>query len=220
MAIKGKKKSGSRGSQARRRPAPAPRVVTTRGAHTPWYQTAGGRVAGAIVVVALLAGAGTAIAQVNAAGDRREARQDALNEFTRAVDGLRQDLGGPVSAMGAVARTPSKKVLETLNEDATGWVKDINDLRQDDQSLQGPDGLTSLPALFDQAVGLYANAATSYQVVTSIDEEQRGEILATAQYQLGSAGGVWQAGVGILDEARAEEGLDPSGLSPPSAAAP
>ena len=171
------------------------------------------------MVVALLAGAGTAIAQVNAAGDRREARQDALNEFTRALDGLRQDLGGPVSAMGAVARTPSKKVLETLNEDATGWVKDINDVRQD-QGLQAPEGLTSLPALFDQAVGLYANAATSYQVVTSIDEEQRGEILATAQYQLGSAGGVWQAGVGILDEARAEEGLDPSGIGPPNAAVP
>jgi hypothetical protein len=118
-----------------------------------------------------------------------------------------------------VARTPSKKVLETLNEDATGWVKDINDVRQD-QGLQAPEGLTSLPALFDQAVGLYANAATSYQVVTSIDEEQRGEILATAQYQLGSAGGVWQAGVGILDEARAEEGLDPSGIGPPNAAVP
>ena len=220
MAIKGKKKSGSRGSQARRRPATAPRVITARRTYTPWYQTAAGRVAAAIVVVALLAGVGTAIAQINAAGDRRDARQDALNEFTRTIDGLRLDLGSPVSQMASVARTPSKEVLKTLTKDATGWVKAINDVKDETKGLQGPEGLTSLPALFDQAIGLYANAATSYQVVPGLPEGDRAELLATAQYQLGSAGGVWQAGVGILDEARAEEGLDPSGLSPPGAPVP
>jgi hypothetical protein len=220
MAIKGKKKSGSRGSQARRRPATAPRVMTARQTHTPWYQTAAGRVVAAIVIVALLAGVGTVIAQVNAAGDRRSERQEALTEFTRTIEGLQQDLGGTVAEMAGVARTPSKKVLETLKDDATGWVKAVNDVRSETQGLQGPEGLASLPALFDQAVGLYAQAATMYQIVPGLDDDDRVELLSTATYQLGAAAGVWQAGVGILDEARAEDGLDPSGIAPPNAAIP
>lgn len=222
MAIKGKKKSGSRGSQARRRPATAPRVITSRQTHTPWYQTAAGRVIAAIVVVALLVGAGVAIAQVSASSDRRAERQEALNEFTRAIENLGGDLGVPVSEMGAVARTPSKKVLNTLEEDATGWVKDIRDIREANQGLRAPEGLTSLPALFDQAVGLYGNAATSYQIVAGMEDvpEQRIEVMASAQYELGSAGGVWQGAVGVLDEARAEEGLEPSGIAPPNAVVP
>lgn len=176
----------------------------------------------AIVVVALLVGAGVAIAQVNASSDRRAERQEALNEFTRAIENLGGDLGVPVSEMGAVARTPSKKVLNTLEEDATGWVKDIRDIREANQGLQAPEGLTSLPALFDQAVGLYGNAATSYQIVAGMEDvpEQRIEVMASAQYELGSAGGVWQGAVGVLDEARAEEGLEPSGIAPPNAVVP
>ena len=42
MALKGKKKSQSRGSEGRRHPAAAPRAVYSSRAHEPWYRTATG----------------------------------------------------------------------------------------------------------------------------------------------------------------------------------
>ncbi|MDQ3957514.1 MAG: hypothetical protein M3273_04245, partial [Actinomycetota bacterium] len=54
MAIKGKKKSQSRGSQGLRRPAAAPRPVYTGRRHTPWYKTTEGRLIGGILAAALI----------------------------------------------------------------------------------------------------------------------------------------------------------------------
>ncbi|MFN2389188.1 MAG: hypothetical protein ABR575_06220, partial [Actinomycetota bacterium] len=55
MAIKGKKKSQSRGSQGQRRPAAAPRPTYAPRRATRWYQTPAGRLA-AITLGLLLLG--------------------------------------------------------------------------------------------------------------------------------------------------------------------
>ena len=54
MAIKGKKKSQSRGSQGQRRPAAAPRPVYTGRRHTPWYKTTEGRLIGGMLIAVVV----------------------------------------------------------------------------------------------------------------------------------------------------------------------
>src|ERR671939_194544 len=127
MAIKGKKKSQSRGSQARRRPAAAPRALAPGRRRPPWYRTPQGRaalVALLLVVIAVVTG----IVLKSRSDDAKLAdRQDAMERYTGAIRGVLQTLTPPASEM---LSTPSDAGdfagLSKLPKKAKRWDEEIN----------------------------------------------------------------------------------------------
>jgi hypothetical protein len=222
MAIKGKKKSQTRGSQTRRRPATAPRVVTTRQAHVPWYQTSGGRVVAAIVIVLLLAGIGIAIAQVNASGNRRERRQEALDDYTGEIRDIALAANPAAAQMQQLLGKPpgdDEQQLKDLRKQAEGWVGTFTGARPGPK-LRAPKGLPSLSGLFGRSIDAYASAATTYQLAAKAPEEDRAGLLTLAGQQQQIAAGVWVSAVDVLDQERLEAGMRASGIEAPGLATP
>jgi hypothetical protein len=222
MAIKGKKKSQTRGSQARRRPATAPRVVTSRQAHVPWYQTSGGRVVAAIVVVLLLAGVGIAIAQMNASGNRRERRQEALDEYTGDIRDIALAADPAAARMQQLLAKPpgdDEQQLKDLRKQAEDWVGTFTGARPEPE-LKPPAGLSSLSALFGRSIDAYASAATTYQLAAKATDDDRAGLLTLATQQQQIAAGVWVSAVEVLDQERVDAGLQPSGIKTPGLATP
>jgi hypothetical protein len=218
MAIKGKKKSQTRGSQARRRPATAPRVVTSRHTHTPWYQTSGGRVIAALIVVLMLTGVGIVVAQVNASGNREEKRREALDAYTREIRSVGQSISGAALEMQQLtAQPPREKDMAGLEEQAEDWVGTFTGARPE-PDLRAPSGLSSLSPLFARSVDAYSSAATTYGLAAKAATEDRAGLFTLAAQQQSIAVGVWVSAVGVLDEARAAQDMDPSGLDTPGAA--
>lgn len=217
MAIKGKKKSQTRGSQARRRPATAPRVVTSRHTRNPWHQTSGGRVIAALVVVLLLTGIGIVIAQVNASGNREERRREALDAYTREIRSVGQSISGAAQAMQQLtARPPGEKDMADLEDGAADWVGTFTGARPE-PDLRAPPGVPTLSALFARSVDAYASAATTFELAAKAATEDRAGLFTLAAQQQSIAVGVWVSAVGVLDEARAEQGMEASGLETPGA---
>ena len=72
MAIKGKKKSQSRGSQGVRRPAAAPRPTVSARRKTSWWRTRDGLLIGGIFLVVAI---GVVVWLVISAQDRAEQRE-------------------------------------------------------------------------------------------------------------------------------------------------
>src|SRR5918912_1080728 len=125
MAIKGKKKSQARGSQARRRPATAPRPYGGGRPTTPWYATTGGKtvlaIAGAAVVVAVMWGV------ANAQSHERDLqrRQRSLNAYTDQVRAVLAMISPVTSAMDRAPTQASSKVGATLKKQSSDWVKGL-----------------------------------------------------------------------------------------------
>jgi hypothetical protein len=220
MAIKGKKKPQSRGSAARRRPATPPRLAYVKQVHVPWYRTAGGRVAAAITVVLVVAGAASAITAYTSSNNRAEARQDRINSYTSSVRTLLGEVAEPASAMAAVPANPDDRTLKALPEQAAEWGKALTSAEKNAQNLNPPEGLQGASTVFLDSIRLYSMSATTYKVAAGAEGEVQRQILERAKEQTEVATSLWTDAVFLLDEQRNEAGLNPSQiLSPPLASA-
>lgn len=219
MAIKGKKKSGNRGSQARRRPAAAPRPVAAASRHKdPWYNTAAGRVIAATLVVLLIAGIGALIAKNRSDASEKQKRLEAIEDYTNEVTALVQSAAPSVGAMSAVVPGAEAEQLETLKEDAEGWTTEIEAAAGRASGIQAPEAIRPIHAFFGESFQLYLTTARLKGNAADAEGKAQQDLLTRAAEVQARADAVWGNAVLQLDEELGELGGDPSGLQSPGMA--
>jgi hypothetical protein len=217
MAIKGKKKSQSRGSQARRRPAAAPRpALVTRG-RVPWYRTPGGRVALAVAIVLAVSAVGGIIA-VAGSDAGLEARQRRLQAYTQQIRTLRAQITVPASQMAGAPMSPRQKGFKRLGNDALRWVGVFGQAQPSADSLAPPDSISTTATLFSKSVETYAAAAQMFEVATTLEEAAQMRLIGLAATERERALELWSTALAELESARSDAEMDPSGLQPPATA--
>src|SRR5918999_413249 len=204
MALKGKKKSQSRGSQGRRRPAAAPRPALAPRAPRRWYRTTSGRAVAAIVAVALVGGIVAAIIGARSGAGDLQRRQGSLRTFTGEVRVVLQELRVAAGAMSEAPVTAEGGELDELRASTRGWARTIQSAQGRLVSIAPARGTELAQRLFAQSTQLYGSAATTYGLVDRAGAALSDDLLRRAA------------------ERRAAD-LGPSALAPPSvpgAAAP
>lgn len=216
MAIKGKKKSQQRGSQARRRPAQAPRPVTGRTAKKPWYQTTAGQSIAAIAVLVAIVIGLVLFNNARTAAEERELRQQSLENFTDQMNGLVQTVTPPATQLSQATQAPPEDVKQTSAE----WSEAFSAAQAQAAQFPPAEGTSTVQQLVSQALNLYRGAATILGQSADAEEAVATELRAVATSQVASADAVWMAAVDLLDEARDAEGLNASGVRVPTEAPP
>lgn len=215
MALKGKKKSAKRGSQARRRPASAPRPTPSARRRPPWYRTTGGRIAGglaALVVIALIA---WAVTNQRAEATKLEEKQEALDTYTSQVRVLLQALAPPVGEMAGANTIPPDELAST----AKSWDKGFSAAQASLSQTNPPSELQPVNGLLLRSILMYVQASDTYELVPEVTGAARDKLLTQAGVQVQNADAVFAGAIAVLDEARAEAELSASGLSSPSESA-
>ena len=214
MAIKGKRKSQARGSQARRRPAAAPRPVAVA-RRTPWYRTTAGKVLAGIVLAVIVGVVWWSIARAQDRADALELRQGALETYTRNIQGLLQRVRPPAQAMSNVSGAPDKAV-RGLREHAAGWAKSLEKAKTEAaRTFAGPSTITA-HGLFRSAIDGYLSAAKTYGLAARAKGPLQVNALARAAEQRDAAANVWLGAIQVLDQARESADLGASNLGVPS----
>jgi hypothetical protein len=219
MAVKGKKKSQSRGSQGRRRPAQAPRAVYGGRSHQPWYRSTASRVVAALVLlVALLA----IVLVVRSGSDQGNLtqRQNALDQYTGDVRALLQTITPAATDEDGVPNkltTPETKALETQSK---SWQVQLLKAQQTAGNVTAPTpGTQSANIIFGESIQLYSQAATIFGLAPSTSSSVQVKMLASAASLRDQATALWQEGVNVLDQARSATKMTPSQLRIPTAGA-
>jgi hypothetical protein len=202
MAIKGKKKSQRRGSQARRRPATAPRPVIPTGRRVPWYRTA------------------ALIADRAADNERLERRQAGLDDYADRLKGVVQTMSETASQMTQAPSAPEDPRVEELGKDAQEWITSLGKAQVEASKVTPVEGVETAHQLVAEAIGAYINAANAYQLVPSTTDEARADQLINASGQRDLAGRLLQTAINELDTALTAADMNPSGIAPPAPAAP
>ena len=221
MAIKGKKKSQNRGSQARRRPAAPPRLAVQPRTRTRWYRSQTG--IATLGILAILA-IGVTVWAVQNASDKAAAlenKQEALDGYTDRVRGVLQTLRAPVGNMaGAPPQLQEPEQAEALAEGAAGWMRDLEKAQTSFGKIAVDPELQSIHDLYAHSIQIYISAARTYELAgTTTDEEARVDTLGLANTQRDEAGAIWTEATALLDQRRDAAELDPSGLTAPNAPA-
>jgi hypothetical protein len=212
MAIKGKKKSQSRGSQARRKPAQAPRAIATARRRTPWWKTPGWA---SILGIALIISIGVviwAISNAKSNADDLKKRQETVNTYTGQIRAVVTKYSGAAGALGGVnPAQPPKDLAKSAKE----WSAQFSSAQQEMAGLVPPSDLTGPNTIFLQSFSLYQTAADTYALAATSDTKTRNELLSRAASITGSATTIFQSAIDVLDQLRDQLDLSPSGLRAP-----
>jgi hypothetical protein len=215
MAIKGKKKSQSRGA-ARRRPAGAPRPTAVRREHSPWYRTSGGRVAAAVIVALVLSSIGGIIAALNSSSNRAEARQEGLDQYTSLVRGFAQEIADPATQMSVITPEMGGDALKELAKQSDQWSETLVGARADIAQTKPPASMRDVNGLLSESVLLYTSAAETIKLATDTTGEMRNSLLLNGLNQHERAGSIFLTVVALIDREREREGLEASGIGHPA----
>jgi hypothetical protein len=217
MAIKGKKKSQKRGSQAKRRPASAPRQAPVA-RRVPWYRSQAFRV---LALLTLLIVGSIIIVLVKNAQDAKDelaAKQDKLDAYTTQVKALVLDVQGPATEMATIQPagiTPEQ--VDKLTKSSDNWTKVLGTAQGKLVEFPQAAGTTEATALFGQSLQLYVTAAKTYQLALELSGDQQVQAIQTAGEIKAQAGTLWTQATTSLDAALAKQELEPSGIPPPDA---
>jgi hypothetical protein len=220
VAIKGKRKTGARGSQSRRRPAGAPRAAAVAPRRVPWHQTAGGRVAVAVGVALLLASAWWAVATTRGASGDLTARREALETYSGEVQALVQGVRPAAQALAALPADPTARELDALAERAQGWLAALGRAREQLAGFSPPASAGPAHGLLAQALALWESAARAVRTGARADGDVAADVLARAGDSRDAANTIWLSAVALIDTARQRAELDPSGIGFPGVPAP
>jgi hypothetical protein len=187
-----------------------------------WYRTLGGQLTIIIVVLALIGVAMWRISVNSSDNSTRKARQDALAAYTAEVEGYVNAIQQPVREMlGAPFNTANPEGIASLEDSTKSWVKTLEANGALIQSLVPPEELTSMNLLFQQALLIYGSTAKTYALVPGEEDKGRQqELLTRASEFREQAGRVLGGALGVLDQARTDAGLRPSGIQLPSQMTP
>lgn len=216
MAIKGKKKSQNRGSQARRKPAMAPRPAPGKAQKPPWYKTTAGQTIAAISAMILVLVILVSVNNARTEARERDQLESSYDAYTDQARSLLQNITGPASEMAAAAQTAP----EDLAASAKDWNEAFVGAQTQVSQLLPPEDASASHELFAQSMGLFASAANTFTAAAELEGDQQTELLTAASAQVSAASQVWSAGVTVLDEALDANDLPPSGLRSPTEAPP
>ena len=214
MALKGKKKSKVRGSQARRRPAAAPRP-TYKGGHERrrWYQTTQGLVFAFLIAMAAIIFVWWFVANSRSDARELETRQEALKTYTNDLRATIDALGKTTGELGGAATLSDEELLDKAKE----WKQSLTAVQSDLAAKIPPEGLEPVGGLFSQSVLLYGQSAELYEMLPDLEGAAREKISAKATATLSAASSIFASAIQLVDGEREDAELPPSGLSvPPS----
>lgn len=220
MAIKGKKKSQQRGSQARRRPAQAPRPVTSRSTRKRWYQTTAGQSIAAIAALIAIVLGLVLWNNARSASEEQELLQRSLDNFTDQMQALLQTVTPPASELSQATQSPADDLPEGFKEDAQGWRDAFTAAQTQAAQFPPAEGTSTVQGLIGQSLSLYRGAAEVMVQAADLEGEAATNLVTVATSQVASADAVWLAAVEVLDAAREDAELDASGVRAPSEAQP
>jgi hypothetical protein len=215
MAIKGKKKPAKRGSQARRRPVSVPRPAAPV-RKPPWYRTTQGLVVAGAVAIVLVIVAVWAIANARSNAADLEDRQGALRSYTEGVQRFIQTVNGPASEMSGAAGLSDKQ----LAKQTKSWTKAFTGAQAQLSQMVPAADTESTNRLIQNSFFLYGSAAQTYSLVPEAEGKTKDRLKAQVTTQVVAAGGVFTEAITLLDAARSEAEMSPSGLSAPGGAPP
>ncbi len=211
MALKGKKKSRARGSQARRRPAAAPRPSYGAVAKPRWYQTTTGLVAAFVALMLLGILVWWYVADNRAEAEELATAQNELQTYTQSIEGVI----GSVSPVANELSTAGELNDAQLEKKVNDW----KDRLASAQTLVGqttpPSGLEPLNNLFTQALLLYVQSAEQYALVPDLEGEARDNVAGKAAGSFQAASGIVASAIELLDNERQETEMTSSGLTTP-----
>ncbi|MGH2806263.1 MAG: hypothetical protein ACRDKT_03210 [Actinomycetota bacterium] len=216
MALKGKKKKSSRGSQARRRPAAAPRPSFQPRTRTVWYKTPGGRIVAILFGLTILGLVIWSISSARSESARLEDRQQELEDYTTRVRALVQNLTPAASEMATASQIPPGQMEERVRE----WNRSFGNAQTTLSQTQAPEDLRPLNQQLLQSILLYVSAAETYKLVPDVEGDARESIVTQGRVQWTSANNLFASVIALLDKELDDAELRPSGLRPPGADAP
>lgn len=187
----------------------------------PWHRTAGGRVAAAIIVVVLVAAVGGTIAAINSNNNADQDKQLVVEDYTARVGNTLQELTQPASSLGAFPPNPSPQELEDLPDTVVTWRNGLRSAQSGSSALEPPADLRNVNVLFVESIIEYLSAVEAYNAVARVkgdareDRSVRELLLRNAADDRNRATALWTTGVALLDDARNDLGLEPSGLGNP-----
>ena len=220
MAIKGKKKSGQRGSQARRRPAAAPRAALTAKTKTHWYETAAGRVIAAILVVLVIAGIGGLFAINRSNASKEEKRREAVEDYVGELRSILQTASPVATEMAAVPLTPGDATNKQIEDGAKGWIEQLQKASTRATAVIPPESVSKISPIFPRSLQTYLTTARLFESIPKLEGPAAADVLTRAIEYRTNADADWATAVQLIDEVLADLGGDPSGLSSPAAGAP
>ncbi|MGI8775470.1 MAG: hypothetical protein ACR2KQ_10785 [Actinomycetota bacterium] len=216
MAIKGKKKSQSRGSQGTRRPASAPPPTPARSRrHTPFFKTRDGMLIIGIFVLVFLGVIAWLIGSARERSQELDAERAALEQYSDQVGALLSQANDPIREMVAVTE-PSEEVRETLAEDAEGWKTDLQQVQGSLAQILPDPQVIEVNQLFNEALALYSAAADTFALVPEARGNLRDQIFTRAAVQRDTASALFETAIGVLNRMRADRDMPASGLLPPA----
>lgn len=222
MAIKGKKKSQKRGSQARRRPAAPPRPAVSPRRKTAWYRNPTiVAILGTLAIIAI-AVIVWAVQSSREDAEALERKQNQLTNYTDRVRTVLQTMRTPVSAMaGAPATIEDEAQAEKLAKDADTWARELEEAQGTFAGIAPSAAVQSIHGLYTNALEMYVLAARTYDLAaTTSDAKTQTEALNLATTQRTQADAIWTEATALLDRQRDAAEMDPSGLTAPGGAAP
>lgn len=213
MALKGKKKSRVRGSQARRRPAGAPRPSYGGRRKARWYQTTAGLVIGFLIAATVLIFVWWWVADSRSDAKALEAKQGELQTYTTQLRTLMQDLTALASDLGAAGTVED----DELSKKAKEWKNTLGDVQTASTQAIPPSELSTLSGLVSQSLSLYGKSVDQYELLPDLERSTREEISASATASLAAANTILSAVIDFLDKEREASDLAASGLTAPGA---
>lgn len=193
----------------------APRPVTGRAQKVPWYKTTAGQTIAAISALILIVIGLVLFGNARKEADERETAQESLENYTDQVDALQQRISEPATEMaGAAAGEPTA----SLAADAEGWTTVFTGAQAETAQFFAPDDAAASSQLFTQSINLLKSAAETLTVAAGLEGKAQRDLISAVSTQVQTAGGVWDAGVTVLDDARDEVDLGDSGVGSPISA--
>lgn len=211
MAVKGKKKARTRGSQARRRPASAPRPSYGGREKPRWYQTTAGLVGAFLAVVTLGIFVWWFVADNRSEAEALQANQDQLETYTASLDGALQSIS-PVATDLATASTLDDAELAKQVKD---WKTKLGAAQTAVAQATPPRSLEPLTGLTSQAVLLYVQSVEQYELLPDLEGKARDAVAAKAAGSFSAASNIFASAIELLDRERQKNDLGSSRLTAP-----
>jgi hypothetical protein len=216
MALKGKKKSRARGSQARRRPAAAPRP-THGGRDKPrWYQTTAGLVIGFLAAMVLIIFVWWFVADSRSDTKAREDQEAALQTFTTDLRTVISNLTPLTSELATATGLDDKELADKTD----AWNEQLSSVQTSLAELSAPRDLAALGGIISQSTLLYGQAIDGYGSLPDLEGQARKTVSASATSSFNAANNLFSVAIQLLDQARSEADMSASGLTAPASEPP
>jgi len=191
----------------------APRPVTGRAQKVPWYKTTKGQTIAAISALILVVVGLAMFSNAKKEADELKQTQEALENYTDQVNALQQRISQPATEMANAAAAGDAP--EDLAADAEEWTTVFTGAQAETAQFFAPEGATASGQLFTQSINLFKAAAETLTVAAGLEGKEQTALISAVSTQVQTAGGVWDAGVTVLDDARDESDLGASGVTSP-----